>query len=129
MSNQNGRSRLPYMPLYVDDWLSSDTITSFTLEQEAAYARLLMRQWKAPDGQLPKDESVLASFSRLGARWKKVGRPIIQRCFVERAGGLVNLRLRQEWLRVRERSCKARAAAAERWERERQGQLPDPEQA
>ena len=108
-------TRFPYVPFYVDDWLSSDTIAGFTLEQEAAYLRLLLRQWKAPDGQLPKDEGLLAGYTRLGARWKKVGRPIIQRCFVERANGYVNERLREEWLRVRDRSEKAKVAAGKRW--------------
>jgi len=109
------RTRFPYVPFYVDDWLSSDAIAGFTLEQEAAYLRLLLRQWKAFDGQLPKDETLLAGYTRLGARWARVGRPILKRCFEERANGYVNLRLREEWLRVRGRSEQAKAAAAERW--------------
>jgi uncharacterized protein YdaU (DUF1376 family) len=113
------RPRFPYVPFYVDDWLSSDAIAGFTLEQEAAYLRLLLRQWKAPDGKLPKDEARLAGYSRLGARWAKVGRPIIKRCFVERGGAYVNPRLHVEWLRVRDKSQKAQAAAEERWGRER----------
>lgn len=121
------KARFPYMPFYVDDWLSSDTIAGFTLEQEAAYMRLLFRQWKAPDGQLPKDEMLLAGYTRLGPRWRKVGRPIIQRCFVERAGGLVNLRLREIWLHVRARSKQASAAASARWSQPQQSDLPDAE--
>lgn len=117
------RTRFPYVPFYVDDWLSSDAIAGFTLEQEAVYLRLLLRQWKAPDGQLPKDEALLAGYSRLGSRWAKVGRPIIKRCFVERSEGLVNLRLREEWLRVRSKSEKARAAAEQRWDQEHQREL------
>lgn len=109
------KTRFPYVPFYVDDWLSSDAIAGFTLEQEAVYLRLLLRQWKASDGQLPKDEGLLAGYSRLGHRWAKVGRPIIQRCFVERTGGWVNPRLREEWLRVRSKSEKAKAAADLRW--------------
>lgn len=115
------------MPFYVDDWLSSDTIVGFSLEQEAAYLRLLLRQWKASDGQLPKDEGVLASYSRLGTKWRRAGRPILQRCFVERAGGFVNVKLREIWLRTREKSAKAKAAAEKRWDDERQGSLPDSE--
>lgn len=123
----DNKARFPYLPFYVDDWLSSDSIAGFTLEQEGAYLRLLLRQWKAPDGQLPKDEALLAGYSKLGARWRKVGRPILQRCFVERASGYVNERLRSIWLRVREKSSKARAAAGKRWDDERQGQLSDAE--
>lgn len=125
MTSRDEKNGFHYFPFYVDDWLSSDRIEAFTLEQEAAYLRLLIRQWKAPDGQLPKDEEVLARFSRLGAKWKKVGRPILAACFVERAGGWVNPRLRQIWLHVRERSAKARAAAEKRWDEERQGKFQD----
>jgi uncharacterized protein YdaU (DUF1376 family) len=110
------------MPFFVDDWLSSDNVDSFTLEQQGAYLRLLARQWKARDGYLPKDEATLARWSGLGARWRKVGRPILEQCFVERAGGLVNPRCRRLWEQVKERSSKARDAAEIRWERERQRQ-------
>jgi len=113
------RSRFPYMPFYVDDWLSSDSVESFTLEQQGAYLLLLARQWKAKDGMLPKDEPTLARWSRLGSRWRTVGRPIIERCFVERSGGLVNVRCRRLWEDIKDRSKKARAAAEIRWEQER----------
>lgn len=115
------------MPKYVDDWLSSLSIACFTLEQEAAYDRLLMFQWKDPTCSLPKDESILASYSRLGARWKKVGRPIIARCFVEENGRWFNQRCRKEWLKAQEIAGKRKAAAEERWRKKRQGPLlPDP---
>lgn len=118
-------SRFPYMPFYVDDWLSSDTIAAFTLEQQAAYLLLLLRQWKAPNGQIPKDEAVLASYTKLGPRWRKVGRPIVQQCFVERAEGFVNLKLRGIWLETKSKSAKAKASADRRWEIERQAKLAD----
>lgn len=109
------------MPFYVDDWLSSDTVEGFTLEQQGAYLLLLLRQWKAKDGRLPSDEATLARWSRLGARWRTVGRPIIQRCFVERGGGLVNPRCRALWEDIKEKSKKAKLAAEIRWETERLG--------
>lgn len=117
------KTRFPYMPFYVDDWLSSDTVEGFTLEQQGAYMLLLCRQWKAPDGKLPKDESVLARWSRLGSRWKSVGKPIVAACFVERHGGLVNKRCRRLWEETKEKSKKAQAAAEKRWSDERQGHL------
>lgn len=109
--------RLPYMPFYVDDWLSSDTVEGFTLEQQAAYLRLLLRQWKAKDGLLPKDEKTLRRWSGLGTRWSKLGRPIVARCFVERDGGLLNLRCRELWEKARETSAHNRDAAIKRWQR------------
>lgn len=110
-------ARFHYMPLYVDDWLSSDSVDSFSLEQQAAYLLLLLRQWKAKDGMLPKDEATLARWSRLGARWAKVGRPIVARCFTERGGRLVNLRCLELWEAAREKSAQAREAAQTRWQR------------
>lgn len=109
------RSQFPFFPFFVDAWLSSAAIESFTLEQEGAYLRLLLRQWTAPDGYLPKDEATLAQLSRLGARWRKVGRPILRKCFVKRAGGYLNLRLRRHWEEVRDKSAQAKRAAAFRW--------------
>jgi uncharacterized protein YdaU (DUF1376 family) len=112
------------MPFYVDDWLSSDTVESFTLEQQGAYLLLLLRQWKAKDGYLPKDETTLARWSRLGARWRKVGRPILDQCFVERAGGYVNLRCRRLWEEVKDKSASAKRAAELRWNHPQQRRLP-----
>ena len=117
LNNSDSRARFPYLPLYVDDWLSSDAIEAFTLEQQGVYLLLLLRQWKARDGLLPKDDATLARYTRLGARWRKVGRPVLERCFNERADGFVNLKLRRLWEETRERSGKAREAAEERWAR------------
>ena len=110
------RAKFRYMPFYVDDWLTSDTVDRFTLEQQAVYLHLLLRQWKAKDGTLPKDEQQLARWTRLGQRWSKVGRPIVAQCFVERRGGLVNVRLRRLWEAAQARSNKARVAAHLRWD-------------
>ena len=104
------------MPFYVDDWLLSDAIDGFTLEQQGAYLRLLLRQWKSRTGMLPQDDRSLAEMSRLGERWKKVGRPIVARCFVKRGDGLVNLRCRELWEAARRKSGLARDAATKRWE-------------
>lgn len=113
--HDDARARFPYFPFYVDDWLSSDTVDGFSLEQQGAYLRLLLRQWKARDGMLPKDEAQLARWSGLGVRWPKLGKPILAQCFVERRDGFVNLRLRALWEHARSRSHKARGAANARW--------------
>lgn len=114
-------NRLPFLPLYVDDWFSSPTIQSFTLEQEGAYGRLLKWAWKLPNCSLPKDEVTLATYSRLGTRWRKVGRPILAACFVEQDGRWVNLRLHIEWVKAHDAHGKRVAAAEERWRRQREG--------
>lgn len=116
---ETDRARFPYMPFYVDDWLSSDAVESFTLEQAGAYLFLLLRQWKAPNGYLPTNEATLARWSRLGSRWPKIGRPILRACFVKRKEGYANPRCRRLWEETKAKSAKARTAADLRWERER----------
>lgn len=111
------RARFPYLPLYVDDWLTSDAVDAFSLEQQAAYLRLLLRQWKSPDGMLPRDEPSLARLSQLGDRWRDLGRPIVARCFVARGGRLLNLRCHQLWKEARAKSASAKRAAQTRWKR------------
>jgi uncharacterized protein YdaU (DUF1376 family) len=118
------RERFPYFPFFVDDWLSSDAVTGFTLEQQAAYLLLLIRQWKAADCVLPADEIALARWSKLGARWKKLGRPIIAQCFTRTDGGYVNEKLRGLWNHSRERSGKASIAATLRWREQRERKQP-----
>jgi len=111
----NGRARFPYMPLYVDDWLSSDTVESFSLVQQAAYLRLLLRQWKAPNGFLPNDEAQLAKWSGLGVNWKRLGRPVLAAGFTHTTSGYVNPKLRDLWKSARSKSAQARKAAEKRW--------------
>src|SRR3982751_1788768 len=106
----------PYLPFFVDDWLSSPSVSDFTLEQQGAYLRLLCWAWKTPKLELPRNEHVLAEYSGLGARWAKVGRPIIKRCFeTSPQNGYVNPRLQQEWHRVQGRSSIGKKAAETRW--------------
>jgi uncharacterized protein YdaU (DUF1376 family) len=121
MSVDPERARFPYMPFFVDDWLSSDVVASFTLEQQAAYLLLLARQWKAPNGFLPKDEATLARWSGLGSRWAKLGRPILRQCFVRRKDGYANPRCRRLWEWAKVKSARAKTAAEVRWDRERDG--------
>jgi uncharacterized protein YdaU (DUF1376 family) len=123
MATNNGdRSRFPYFPFYVDDWLSSSVVGGLTLEQRAVYLMLLLMQWKTKNGLLPNDEAALARWCGLqqpdgtaGARWAKVGRPVLRQCFTERGEGLVNGKLRELWERARTRSVQATRAAEHRW--------------
>jgi uncharacterized protein YdaU (DUF1376 family) len=114
--DRNHRSRFPFMPFYVDDWLASNAVASFSVEQRGAYIALLIRQWKADDGILSSDERTLAQWSGLGARWAKVGRPIVARCFVKYRGGIINETCRRLWEKTQARSRQAREAANARWE-------------
>lgn len=48
----------PYYPKYAQDWLSSESVTSMTLEQQGAFERLLCYQWQ--QGSIPADKVLLA---------------------------------------------------------------------
>ena len=66
---------LPFMPLYVDDWLTSPTRLTMTATARAIYLDLLMYQWK--DGYVPNDPEKLArmtnfSVAELSAAWPMV---------------------------------------------------------
>lgn len=107
--------RLPFMRFWVDDWITSDAVESFTLAQQGAYLRLLLRQFKSPDGVLPRSEAQLARLSGLGDDWPTLGRPIIERCFVKHGTGFANPRCRDEWERARDRWIQTVKAGRKRW--------------
>lgn len=63
-------SKLPYMQLYVDNFVC-DT-THLTTEQVGAYMLLLAAMWKQ-GGELPNDPKILARIARIApARWSKI---------------------------------------------------------
>lgn len=112
---------LPWFKFFAWDWLTSETIDRFTLEQEAVYMRLLMRQWVAKTGVLPTDAATLQKYARVdsGAHWRRVGKPVIDRCFERRNGHYVNAKLRALWLDAKDKhesnQRAAKLAADARW--------------
>jgi uncharacterized protein YdaU (DUF1376 family) len=112
---------LPWFKFFPWDWLTSETIPRFSLEQEAVYMRLLMRQWVAKNGYLPTDPAELQRCTRLDSaqRWRKVGKPVLDECFERRNGHYVNDKLRALWEDARESHEAKKKAAHERWKRER----------
>ena len=93
-----GKEATSYFLFKPDDWLSSASITEMTPAQEGAYIRLLCYAWNKPNCALPCNDKALAKLSRLGKRWQTLG-PGVKKCFVKQGGGLVNLRLLDEWNR------------------------------
>lgn len=66
---------IPYMPLYVADYLG-DT-THLTCEQHGAYLKLLMCLWRS-DGVLPLDEAKITRMVGVTpARWAKMGADVM----------------------------------------------------
>lgn len=64
---------LPFMPLFVDKLLASDTWSMASGDEAKAAVTLWARAWKqVPAGSLPRDDKVLAGLSGAGAKWGKV---------------------------------------------------------
>jgi uncharacterized protein YdaU (DUF1376 family) len=70
----------PDMPMMVNDWLSSTSITLMAPAQEGALLRLLLHAWNDPTCSLPDGDAQLAALSRLGHDWEQLG-PAVRACF------------------------------------------------
>lgn len=102
------RKRLPYMPLFVDDFLSSTKVAAMTPAEVGGYLMLLMNCWASGDVSIPADDSSLEMISRLGVGWKK-SRNKLRACFTEhptKEGFLTNSRLCEVWEQSQEISLK-----------------------
>lgn len=118
---------LPYFRFFPGSWLGSPRIQSMTLEEEAAYFRLLAQMWELrQDCTLPDDDATLARMCRATPeQWKALRARLIDgpMAVFERTedGRLTNRRLRQEWDRAVGRSRQARAAVSQRKDRGGEG--------
>lgn len=102
------KDKLPWFPLWVNDWLSSTTITLMTPAQEGAYIRLLCHQWASSDCSLPNDDRALAALGRLDPTSSNC-LVLLRRLFTECADDckkIRNERLYSVWLKQREISDK-----------------------
>lgn len=90
----------PYMPLYVNDWLSSPRVACMSLEQQGAFVRLLCYCWASGTASIPNDDKVLARLSGLGEGWLANGSQLVRDCFVNHpdgSGNLTNSKLFELW--------------------------------
>ena len=100
-------SALPYMPLYVADYLA-DTAHLSALEN-GAYLMLIMNYWQRGKA-LPCGDAQLARIARLSLdEWQSV-KPAISEFFQERGAEWVHGRIESELNKVREKSAKASSA-------------------
>jgi uncharacterized protein YdaU (DUF1376 family) len=111
------RDPLPFLPLYVDDWLNSESVSLMSFEAQGVYIRLLCYQWR--NGSIPSDLSKVARLAGipiadLGRVWDEVG-PM----FWEVDNTLANPRLANERTRQMERyeakSQGGKQGNAKRW--------------
>lgn len=104
-----------HIPLFPDAY-HRDT-THLTTEEHGAYLLLLMAAWGTEDCSLPNDERRLAALSKTTVqRWRKIAPTVLEFWTIER-GRIWQKRLMKEWLYVREKSKKARAAVSMRKDR------------
>lgn len=101
-------SPLPWFPIYRRAWMESPAIAAMLPEQEGAYFRLLVIAWDNGDAEpsLPVGDTELATMSKLGARWKKLGASV-RAMFVERDGRLYNTKLSEVWVEQSAKHAKA----------------------
>lgn len=101
-------AELPWFPMFVSDWLTSDAVTLMLPEQEGAFVRLLVVAWGKGHSEpsLPADDASLAILSRLGKRWAKLG-PLVRAQFKDEGGRLTNERLSMVWYEAQEKHASA----------------------
>ena len=102
---------IPYMPLYVADYLS-DAAHLSTLEH-GAYLLLIMTYWQRGES-LPNDDKKLARICRVGTReWVRL-RPVLCEFFNVNCNTWVHSRVERELAHVRDKSLKNRKAGLAR---------------
>lgn len=102
------RTTSPAFQFYPDAFLSSTKVMAMSMTERGIYITLLCACWQ--DGSLPADMPSLARMVGVKERqFTKIWPHNLARCFTERGGRLVNLRLDQE--RKKQAEYRARQAA------------------
>lgn len=99
---------LPYMPLYVADYLAD--AAHLTTVEHGAYLLLIMNYWQRGE-PLPDDDVRLARIARMGPReWKRI-RDTLSEFFDVSGGAWLHRRIDSELARVADKSLKSKKAA------------------
>ncbi len=111
---------LPFMKLFVNDWLTSEKIALMEPPHIGCYIMLLTQCWTQPTCTLPNDILVLKKLSRWNdEKWGDFS-PVFA-CFtpVKKTGRVTNARLYEEWTKAQARNALYRQSgqrgAAKRW--------------
>lgn len=108
-------SRKPsHIPIFPDAY-HRDT-THLSTEEHGAYFLLLMAAWGSDDCSLPNDARRLAALAKMSVqKWQKMAPTVLEFWTIEK-GRLTQKRLLKEFHYVIEKSKKAKASVAKRWE-------------
>jgi len=113
--DSQARRKPSHIPLFPDAY-HRDT-THLTTEEHGAYLLLLMAAWGSDDCSLPHDERRLAALVKMPvAKWRKLAPTVLEFWTIEK-GRISQKRLTKEWHYVQQKSEKARASIASRWEK------------
>lgn len=102
-------AKLPWFPLYANDFLGSEKIAVMSTEEIGAYILLLCYAWNDKDCTIPNDPAMLARMTKQTNGCSTT----VQRCFnihQTKPDRLYNERLLAEWQKTREQSEKCRRA-------------------
>ena len=112
----------PAFPFYANDWLSSPTVLTMSLEQQGAYLRLLCFCWASGDCSLPDDDATLAKLSGMDEAWLKGGSQMLRKCFepiADQPGKITNRKLLDLWFERQEWREKSRLGGVKSGEKRR----------
>ena len=112
-------SKPSYIPIFPDSYLR-DTFR-LTTEQHGLYFLLMMECWNSENCSLQDDEKELARIAGITpAKFRKIAGPVLEK-WTRENGRIWQKRLRKEWLYVRKRTEKRKAAANARWSKNSAG--------
>lgn len=104
----------PWLPLFVSDWLSSESVSCMSLAAQGAFIRLLCYQWQ--NGTIPDDEVRLAKLLIVTpADFSEVWPELIPVFPVVEEGRRQNKRLEIERAKRQGRTAAAKESAGRRW--------------
>lgn len=109
--------KLPYMPLYVDEWDSSRYVQRLSYEGQGVYMALLKHQWR--DGSIPVEESEVRDLLGLPTPQFIDLPSLLDRQFPKRGGVRVNAKLATLRREALAKCKRARKSANVRWHSER----------
>lgn len=109
--------KLPYLPLYIDEWDASRFVQRLTFEGRGVYVALLTHQWR--DGSIPVDEADVRDILGMGpAEYPKLSY-MLDKQFPIRGARRMNLKLASLRKAAGAKCKQARKSALLRWENER----------